>query len=149
MLNETKRVTAKNLKHNHDNQIVSLPDLNVGDLVLYDVSNYPLSSSKMKKCKANKSGPFHIKALEDYPAFLTDMNSTILNDMIPIRKLHKISGYTNSIPADVKSVGETMTSNDGDNGSVDSAKDTLIIPMVIGNQVNIRYGLPCHLCCLV
>ena len=87
MLSEAKRVTVENLKHNHDKHIVTLPDLNVGDLVLYDVPNHPLSSNKMRKFKVHESGPFRIKALEDYSAILTDMNGTVLNDMIPVRKL--------------------------------------------------------------
>ena len=70
------------------------------------------------------------------------MNGTVLNDMIPIRKL----GYINTFPIDVKSVGGTIESNDGDNCSVDSAKDTLIIPVVIGNKVKIWDGLSCCLC---
>jgi hypothetical protein len=143
MLKEAKKVTADNLKHAHDRKIVSLPELNVGDLVLYSTPSHPLSSKNMRKFKVNKAGPFRIKALEDYSAVLTDMHGNILNDLIPVRKLQKISGYTTTFPADSKFVGETIETDYGYKQNVDNG---VVLPITMGSKVKMKGGILHRLC---
>ena len=77
LIAEDRGLNSEKMKHRYDKQIINLPDLNVGDLVLIDTPYHPLSSTTLRISKVKRARPYKIYAREDYHPMLTDVNDSI------------------------------------------------------------------------
>ena len=103
LIKEAKNTSSQNMKQKHDSKIISLPNIKLGDLCMIDTPNHPLDIPGMKKFKIQKKGPYKVThLLDDYNCTLSDLHGTLLNDIFPIRKLTKISGYIDTFPPDLQ-----------------------------------------------
>ena len=137
LLKESKRLIAENRKYNFDKRIQDAPSFSIGDLVLMDVPNHPLSNKNMRKFKVKRAGPFKILEIDGMMALLADMQGNALNDLVSIRKLRKIGGYKSNFPIDVKAGGCANGGITNDNGEV---INIIQIPVTVSHRKVERKG---------
>ena len=111
LIKQCKILAARQMKHTYDRSIAALPELNRGHLVLLETHNHPRSSKTMWKFKVLKKGPYRIPSVHNYHCFLRDLEGNILNDLYPVRKLHKIEGYRDSFPVDRETMGVCLNNS--------------------------------------
>ena len=112
-----KEAAASEMQYYFDPSIVTMLIFQPLDFVLIESHNNPRNSISMQKFRVHKHGPYQIHAVHGYHCILKDTDGNILNDLIPIRKLHKIDGYKEYFHVD----HETMDiSQLFDNSSLDS-----------------------------
>ena len=111
LIKQCKILAARQMKHTYDRSIAALPELNRCDLVLLETHNHPRSSKTMRKFKVLKKGPYRVHSVDNYHCVLRDLDGNILNDLYPVRKLHKIEGYRDSFPVDRETVGVCLNNS--------------------------------------
>ena len=67
-------------------------------------TNHPRSSKIHRKMKVLNRGPYRIYAIDGHHCILKDVDSNILNDLFPLRKLQHIEKYNNTFLVDKESV---------------------------------------------
>ena len=131
LLKLCKDLAARDMKFKYDSSIVALPDFQPGDLVLLQTHNHPLSSKKMRKFKVLKKGPYRVHNVDRYHCALMDLDNNLLPDLFPLRKLQKIPGFKENLPADRETVHCTQ-----DNDSYYQPRPDDLFPnsLVVGNN---------------
>ena len=94
---------SREMKYTHDRAIASLPQYEIGDLVLLEAHNRPRSSKEHRKMKVLKRGPYIIHAIDGHHCVLKDVDGNILNILFPLRKLQHIEKYTDTFAVDKES----------------------------------------------
>ncbi len=102
IIKEARTITSEKMKARYDSKIKSMSTLQAGDLCMYETDNHYLDRANSRSMKVPKKGPFKILAINDtYNAVLADMHNRVFPDLVPVRKLQKIMGYTENFPIDV------------------------------------------------